>query len=391
MRIFVHIGAEKTGTSSVQQFFRRNRDKLKSAGYLYPEAHGFDSHMGLAAACQNDDARDDLRMIFQLDSVQKIREFRVSLSQQMFEESQAGEYSHLILSSEHCSSRLVSLVEVERLAKILRRISRDIIILVYIRRQDEFLCSSYSTDVKSGFGGRMTLPGEELRRNRYDYFALLRRWSSVFGKENIVCRIYDEEHLKGGDIVDDVADAMGLVLTEEYSRPPRANESLDVTALEFLRLFNATVPVFRDNVKNAARGNIVQALKSVSDGPMPALTDRELAEFMRHFRDSNMRVAREYFGKVCATGDPLFGEALEGKNRAEMKPISVETAVQLAAALWSQKQEQISDFAARQQKMRDRIKRLEELLEASKARLAESGRGRNQRQLGQNGIPARRV
>jgi hypothetical protein len=391
MRIVLHIGAEKTGTSSVQQFFRRNRDRLKSAGYLYPEAQGYDSHMGLAAACQNDDVRDDLRMIFQLDSVQKIREFRVLLSEQLLEEAGEREFSHLILSSEHCSSRLVSLVEVERLAKILRRVSRDVIVLVYVRRQDEFLCSTYSTDVKSGFCGRMTLPGEELRRNRYDYYALLRRWASVFGKENIVCRIYDQERLKQGDIVDDFADAVGIALTDDYARPPRVNESLDVTALEFLRLFNATVPSFRDNARNPERGNIVQALKVVSDGAMPALSDRELAGFMRQFKESNKRVAGEYFGKVCASGDPLFGEAQQGKNRGEMKPISVETAVEVAAALWCQKQEQINDLTARQQKLRERIKKLEELVEASKSRLADPGRGRNQKQMGRNELPARGV
>jgi hypothetical protein len=367
MRIFVHIGAEKTGTSSVQQFLRRNRDKLKSAGYLYPQAYGFDSHMSLGAACQNDYVRDDLRMIHGLDSIQKIKDFRVALVEQLREEAAEREYSHMLLSSEHCSSRLTSPVEVERLAQILRKVSRDVVALVYIRRQDEFLCSTYSTDVKSGFTGRMTLPGEELRRNRYDYHALLHRWASVFGKENIVCRIYEQKNLKQGDIVDDFADAVGLKLSDIYDRPARINESLDVTALEFLRLFNRSVPCFKNSVRNADRGNIVQSLKSVSDGAMPALSDRELAHFMRQFRDSNRRVAIEYFGKVHESGDPLFGDAQVGKNRGEMKPISVEKAIEVAAALWADRQRQVNDLTERQQKLRERVKKLEAMVEASRA------------------------
>jgi len=366
MRIYVHIGAEKTGTSSVQQFLRRNRDKLKSAGYLYPVAYGYDSQMCLAAACQNDGVRDDLRMIFGLDTTQKIKEFRTSLVERMRAETRERRYSHLVLSSEHCSSRLITPVEVERLAQILRKISPDVVILVYIRRQDEFLCSTYSTDVKSGFGGRMTLPSEELRRNRYDYYALLRRWSSVFGKENTICRIYDQKRLKEGDIIDDFADAVGLPMTEEYERPARVNESLDVTALEFLRMFNKSVPPFRNNARNPDRGNIAQALKVVSDGATPALSDRELTLFMRHFRDSNRRVATEYFGEVCPTGDPLFGEAEIGKNRDEMKPIGVDKAVEVAAALWCERQRQINELTARQQKLRERIKKLEAMVEASR-------------------------
>jgi hypothetical protein len=366
MRIVVHIGAEKTGTSSVQQFLRRNREKLKAAGYLYPVAFGYDSHMCLAAACQNNDVRDDLRMIFGLDSLEKIREFRASLADRLREDSGQRKYSHLILSSEHCSSRLTSPVEVERLAQILRRISPDIVAVVYIRRQDEFLCSTYSTDVKSGFVGRMNLPGEELRRNRYDYYTLLRRWSSVFGKENLICRIYDQKSLKGGDIVDDFADAVGLELGPQYDRPARINESLDVTALEFLRLFNRSVPPFRNNVRNPDRGNIVSALKVVSVGATPALPERELTQFMRQFRDSNRRVAVEYFGGVRETGDPLFGEAPHRSDKDEMKPISAEKAVEVAAALWSERQRQLNDLTARQQKLRDRVKKLEQMLEASK-------------------------
>jgi len=374
MRIIVHIGAEKTGTSSVQQFLTQNREKLKSAGYLYPTAQGYESHMSLPAACQNDAVRDDLRMIYGLDSVQKIREFRVALVEQLRGQAREGKYSHMVVSSEHCSSRLVSPVEVERLAQMLRKISQDVIALVYIRRQDEFLCSSYSTDVKSGFSGRMTLPGEELRRNRYDYHALLRRWASVFGKENVVCRIYEQKRLKNGDIVDDFADAAGLPLTGEYSRPARVNESLDVTALEFLRLFNRSVPCFRNNARNPDRGNIVQVLKRVSEGATPALLERELTQFMRQFRDSNRRVAVEFFGKVCESGDPLFGEAQHVKDRGEMKPISVEKAVEVAAALWCERQQQINDLTARQQKLRDRIRKLEAMVEASNVIAAAPGR-----------------
>lgn len=79
MRIFLHIGAEKTGTSSVQRFFSRNREALKAAGYLYPASAGNENHMALAAAAQNDDVRDDLRMIYQLGSVQSAPAGKVSL------------------------------------------------------------------------------------------------------------------------------------------------------------------------------------------------------------------------------------------------------------------------------------------------------------------------
>ena len=198
-------------------------------------------------------------------------------------EAEKSNRSQLVLSSEHCSSRLNSVVEVETLARILRPVSNDIRVIVYIRRQDDFLCSTYSTDVKSGFTGPMTLPSADIRKSRYDYHELLQRWSSVFGKDNTVCRTSDSKRLKGGDVVADFIELIGLTLPPDYVNPPRVNESLDVTALEFLRMFNKTVPRFKDNRKNPGRGNIVQLLKKVSQGANPALSGEQLEESCAFF------------------------------------------------------------------------------------------------------------
>ena len=39
--VILHIGAPKTGSSALLNFFLKNREQLASAGYYYPE-HGFD-------------------------------------------------------------------------------------------------------------------------------------------------------------------------------------------------------------------------------------------------------------------------------------------------------------------------------------------------------------
>ena len=37
MRVCIHIGAPKTGSSAIQYFLRNNRSKLKKHGYFYPQ------------------------------------------------------------------------------------------------------------------------------------------------------------------------------------------------------------------------------------------------------------------------------------------------------------------------------------------------------------------
>jgi len=352
MRVYLHIGLEKTGTSSIQQFLRINRDALKAARLLFPHAPGAENHMALSAAAQNEQKRDDLRMIYGLDSPAKIREFRKTLVEKLVAEAEEAGCHTVVLSGEHCSSRLTTPAEVELLWRMLQSLTKDIRVIVYLRRQDEFLCSTYSTDVKSGFTGSMKLPSAELREQRYNYYPLLERWDSVVGRANLICRIYDRAALKDGDVVADFLQLLGLDYEENYRRPERVNESLDVNALEFLRLFNQIIPRFKNEKPNVLRGNIVKLLQMASDGPAAALPDEELAEFMRHFRESNTRVALEYFGALHADGDPLFGPVKNNGNRAQVQPIAAETAVKIAAILWEQKQQQIA-------KLSDRIAKLE--------------------------------
>ncbi|HEX4080748.1 MAG TPA: hypothetical protein VHX61_17950 [Rhizomicrobium sp.] len=353
MELFLHIGAEKTGTSSLQQFFKRNCEMLEAESILYSQVARTqiqgesDSHTALAAAAQAPGKIDDLRQLHGVNSPESVHEFRGRLSQALVEEARLAGCERAIFSSEHLSSRLVSIPEVETLAKMLKPVADRITVVVYVRRQDDFLCSTYSTDVKSGFTGPIALPGEGLRQSRYNYYVLLERWAAVFGKQNIVCRIYEKSGLKNGDIVDDFADVIGLHFGEDFKRFAHVNDSLDVAALEFLRLFNHVVPRMNEKGLNPARGNLIPTLQEILQGPSPTLPETELAEFMRYFERSNRKVALEYFDSICKTGDPLFGEADMGKNRAQMRPLTTEEAVAIAAHLWERKQERINVLRAR--------------------------------------------
>lgn len=340
MDIILHIGVEKTGTSSIQRFLRLNREMLKRNGILYSAEAGGENHMALAAAAEADEKYDDLRIMRGLNTPAKLRDFRARLSQALAAEAAASGCSTIVFSGEHCSSRLTAAAELDRLAAILGGIGGDIRVIVYLRRQDEFLCSSYSTDVKSGHSGAMRLPPPQLRENRYNFEALLDRWCSVFGREQVICKRYDLSRFRDGDVVNDFAETIGID-PDGYERPKRVNESLDVTTLEFLRLFNLTVPRFRNEKPNKLRGNLIQVLQRFSDGPTPTLPKEQMTEFMEYFRASNANVARKYFEGVAEEGDPLFGRAQSGADRAEMRPIDADTAVALAGRLWEHQQQRL--------------------------------------------------
>ena len=54
--LFIHIGTEKTGTTSAQTGFARARDHLRKQGVLYPQSLGLPNHLYLPAACLPENA-----------------------------------------------------------------------------------------------------------------------------------------------------------------------------------------------------------------------------------------------------------------------------------------------------------------------------------------------
>jgi len=351
VELILHIGTEKTGTTSVQNFFRTNREKLAKRGVLYPVAPGQRNHTALAAAAQEISKRDPLRKTAGLKTDEQVRKFRGKLLADLERETKAKPFKLAVMSNEHCSSRLLEDGEVQWLHDKLAKLFSKTRIVVYLRRQDDYLLSTYSTSVKSGGTQPLALPTERKVQQRYDHWDMLSRWARIFGRENVVARRFEKTALKNGDIVDDLLEAAGIELAPAYEKPQNVNESLDGQSLEFLRLFNKFVPRFAEGDLNPVRGNIADTLSRFSDGPLLTLPERELAEFQASFADSNAKVAAEYFGGARpGSDDPLFERRSDNRARVHHAPLTVERAVELGALLWQEKQAQVNRLA---QKLKD--------------------------------------
>lgn len=352
--LYLHIGTEKTGTTSVQRFLRTNRTLLAEHSILYPSAPGRENHMGLtAAAIRERRSGGDVREIYGLNSVEDVRRFRETLRDTLKAEVEAAPYTKAVMSGEHCSSRLVHEDEVAWLQEFLQQFFSKVYIVVYLRRQDDFFLSTYSTTVKGGSTSPMALPtGENLNR-RYDFWQLTSRWANVFGRDQIICRKYEKSGLKNDSIVEDVLSVTGIPEDLPFVWPERLNESLDAESLEFLRLFNRFYSQFEKDGLRPNRGNLVKLLSKISNGPLATLPDDALARFLAHFEESNRQVAEEYFGgPISGSDNPLFLPRADTRSRASDVPLSVERAVEICAWLWQQKQTQVERFSARRKERR---------------------------------------
>lgn len=328
MHLYLHIGMHKTGTSAIQRFFLANGQALARMGVLYPPGREMKRIGFISAALQARAGNSGT------GSVKTLKETRESLLAEVSTDLARRPGALAVISEELLSSQLLSDEEVEWLREMLSRYFDRIQVIIYIRRQDELLLSGYSTIIKNGHSLPLRLPtGAAI--SRYDHWETLSRWIRVFGRERVICRKFERASLKSQDVLDDFLEIAGIDLKPPLRRTKSRNESLDAECLEFLRMFNRHNP--RGNNRfDPVRGKVVSLLTAISDGPLLTLPESELAGFMESFRDSNAKIASEFFGGVrSAPGDPLFEPSSDPRPRTGRVTLTADRAVEICAKLFN--------------------------------------------------------
>jgi hypothetical protein len=286
MRIILHIGVYKTGTTAVQSFLARNRSALTERGILYPESFTrFDAHHPLPWALG----------VGHLDKDPSVRPDEVVRA--ILQEAESAGADTVILSSEE----FINLEAAERLPKLKRLFDGHAVeILVYLRRQDSLLLSTYGQHVRMysiRFSG--TISDFLLKHSnfliKYNYWQTLQRWAKVFGSDAMHIQLYDQARFPEGNIVEDFADTLGIGLEGcDMSNVSGINRNLSDLGLEVLRRLNA-MPLDETTHHKLIRFLDESPLRG--QGEYQLLSWRNRQELMGQFDNSNARVARHWLGR----------------------------------------------------------------------------------------------
>jgi len=336
LKALVHIGGEKTGTTSIQEFCARNRARLADAGILYPASLGSPNHVALTAYSLADLKVDDLRRDLGILNPADVRTFRERLRHDLAAEIHAHPGAHtLLLSNEHLQSRLLQLNEVKRLRDFLTQYTDDIKLIVYLRRQDRVAVSYYSTKLKASHVGDDAVfpligPDDKLPPY-YDFDSMLKLYELVFGIENIIVRILEPRRLTGGDLLVDFRATCAIPEDVEYVEIPRRNESLSEIGIAFFKRFNEAVPRFLDGRPNFMRGDIIATMMKRFSGSGPQVARRDAEEFYSRFVESNGRICARYFP---AWGGKLFDDDFSTYDRGSAPPNTAADFIDVGIHLW---------------------------------------------------------
>ena len=328
----LHIGTEKTGTTSIQRFLALNRRWLGERGFAFPRASGqWNSHL-LALYARGPGRGDDMHLRLGLESVEKRTAFATEFAD-CFTRELAALPAHVhtvLLSSEHLHSRVVARESIESVLALLRPHCARFKVLVYLRRQDRVATSLYSTAMKAGLTRDRILPEIGDSSSYYNYERLIARWAEVFGADAIVPRLLARDRLAQGDLLADFAAACGLGGLAGAQPVERENEGLRAVAQEFLHRASGHLPPIVDGERSAAWDALVKLLGRELVGPGRLPTRDEAQRFQAIFAASNERVRQRWFPDLPALFDGDFSLYPEQDEPAP----SFDDAVAVGTLLW---------------------------------------------------------
>lgn len=339
--IYLHVGMPKTGTTSIQQYLHDSRSLLRRYGYVVPLCPGRTNHRNLTQYALPDDSRANIRRAKGLTSVEAVKRFRESFAAKFAAEARGwGADENILLTGEHLIL-LTGEEEFDRLKELLAAAgNRDVQVLIYLRRQDEFYVSLYSQAIKNGGTADWVALGEKINPDAignevpatlFEYDKVVANWSAAFGSANVRVRAFERRQLVREDVVPDFLAAVHCDALSALAPSVRTNRSLDVRSIEYLRRLNKLFP--RDAVgwDSGGRAAIISALERISNGVGLRMKPSAACKLLDRYREGNAWIAKRYLGRPDGN---LFQE--EPGSGAERSPrLSVDESIELGARLWT--------------------------------------------------------
>ncbi len=331
MKAILHIGVEKTGTTTIQRALAEERDRLAAGGVLFPQIFGSDNHMEIAVAAMDDDRRDELRLAELGRQDCSLTEYRRRVKTTLKDRASKGDYHSLLISNEHCHSRLTSVADVQRLKDFFSETFdiEEFKIIAYLRRQDRLAVSLHSTRVRLGGKGPLFPAAGGTLPVYFAFGQMLDRYAAVFGRDALVVRVFEEPKLKDGNLVANFFEVAGLGAPRV--NPVPQNLSVSAAQLRFLERFNDAFPAIEGGQLNRARGPIAWVIRNACPGAPYRPPRSKALTFYKRFEEDNEHVRATYLQETDQFFDANFDDYPETETAQEL---TEDQCFEFISAIW---------------------------------------------------------
>ncbi len=301
--LVLHIGTEKTGTTSIQAFLVANRTALLKSGVYSPLSIAWKGNSrSLVAAIQDIDKwGDDFFEEHSIDTPEKRSEFSLSLLSKFRNElSELDASMHtVVISCEHFHSRISHHTELTRLKALFDEVFEKVTIVCYLREQAAFSESAYSAAIKAGYkeGLEAIDPHVMVKNSYYNYQLLLEPWIQIFGIDSLNVREFSKSRFRSQGLLQDFAGIFSRECSNELNFSiPKENESLSIIGQQLGRILNARIPRYKNGGGiDPLHHEVMTFLTTNFSGNGQRLCDEERNGINQAFAPSNKWVSDNFW------------------------------------------------------------------------------------------------
>lgn len=276
-RCVLHIGMNKTGSSSIQEAAASHRPDLKER-FDITYLDGPSNHSVLRALFMDDPLTYHLVRSMIGPHRSKVDRW-VKHQRELIDKTVRSIGGGILLMSGEGFSGMPER-EVERLGKDLTDNFETVDVFIYVREPFGFAQSKAQQNVKSGYTFeeivQSTLSGPISDRSENSdawrqtvlphYRFRIEKFQNVFGVDNVHIRPFSRHSLRNGDAVTDFFHwAFGFDWKDEGFDPVRVNEQIDPAYIYVLEVLNKQQPLRVDGYPNLKRARTL--LHGASPGP----------------------------------------------------------------------------------------------------------------------------
>ena len=269
MKVLVHLGYYKTGSTSIQKALRENVKELTAAGAMMPQA----SENTLAVPFLADLAVNEFPLPEAVSNRTAFLPYAEAIWAALKTEVATNPAQLCILSSEHFSSPGMNL---SKFFARLNELFDGITLLGYVRHPVDHYESSLQQKVKAGHAIKEIRPSQY----RYGIARTLRSYLGYITQSDLIVRNFARENLVGGDVVKDFCSVLERLGVTVDLPSEQANESLPGVAVAWLLSVNEAF--VRAKVGDE-RNHLVRSLirsKGLSALPKLKITDPLLRNYL---------------------------------------------------------------------------------------------------------------
>lgn len=288
MKLVLHPGHSKCGSTTIQKAIIKNRDLLESNGYVIPDPQ-MRTKGDRDFNPNGETPRPFFRNVMEKKDLQILKEKLEKIGEKFY-----GSDVKVLISAENLVNQLGSSFGV-KLHQVLYSFFDEHKIIYYIRRQDKFIMSAWQ---QWGYKRGMLLDAflqHALKMRNPNYRVISDAFSRLYGKENVFVTPLESRALYKKNLLDDFFKKLDVELGVEHGVDSIDNKSLNPYVCEALSYYS---DIFRDIHDESVKEKLVK----LSDGH-PGLFFRcddyfsyELREkVLKAFENDNAYIEKTYF------------------------------------------------------------------------------------------------